>query len=319
MGRPKGSTKKKPEEVDGCLPIPEDDKKEAQVKQKPNPKFDIAKKIMNEINRKVGKPVLKMASEELPLERIPFGNKHLDKLTGGGIPHRRFNIIWGPKSAGKTTLCYKLIAEAQKQGKVCALIDMERTFDPIWAQKMGVNLEELILINEFNSAEEAMDAFISITRSKGIDLVVLDSIQALSPKGEQETKKGVEKSLEDDTMALLARKLSQFFRIASGSVYSSNVAIVLVGQARTNLGGFIAFDQLSGGHALHHWSTLTLQVRRGAKSDNPVKKVTVDGKKEEVTLGFSCNIKLEKRKVSSEVEGSEVKIPFYYEDGFREE
>lgn len=323
MGRPKGSKNtNKVKHINSnckdsatCLPHGET----GEVKEKTvvkNEKLEKLKKLMGEVNREHGSNALKFASEEEILERISFGVKEVDELTGGGIPYGRFSIIWGPKSAGKTTLCYNLISQAQKQGKVCAFIDLERTYDPKWAEKMGVDNNTLVLGSSYETAESAMDDFINITKNQAADLIILDSIQALSPKGEQETKKGVSKSLEDDTMALLARKLSQFFRIASASVYTGKVAIVLIGQARTNLGGFIAFDSLSGGHALSHWSSMTLKVARGPKSENPVEKKKIDGKTVEEVIGFSSNITLEKRKLESAVEGSHIEIPFYFETGY---
>ncbi len=279
-------------------------------------------KLINEINRDKGAGALKFASSEETPDRISFGDVELDDLSGGGIPHKRFSIIWGAKSAGKSTLCYNVIAEAQKEGKICAYIDLERTFDPVWAKKQGVDLETLVLGSAYATAESAMDDFIKFTKSGAVDLIILDSVQALSPKGEQETKKGKEKSLEDDTMALLARKLSQFFRISSSSVYTGNVAILLIGQARTNLGGFIAFDSLSGGHALNHWSSMTLHIGRGAKADAPTEKIKVEGKTEDKVVGFNCVVKLEKIKISSKTgnkttpEGTNVNLPFYFESGF---
>lgn len=326
MGRPKGSTNKSNKT---SVAVAESSATKEQIKEPDNSRLDALKKVINEVNRNHKSTLLKFASEEQAPDRISFGIPAVDELTGGGIAHKRFTILWGPKSAGKTTLCYKAIAEAQKKDKLCAFIDLERTFDPVWATKMGVQLDKLVLGNEFKTAEEAMDFFINLVKNKVIDFIVLDSIQALSPKGEQETKKGVEKSLEDDTMALLARKLSQFFRIASGSVYSGNVAILLVGQARTNLGGFIAFDQLSGGNALAHWSTMTMALRRGPKKDDPTKseKIEIEEKQEdgsvkikkktvETVIGFNSVIKLEKRKIASAVEGTEISLPFYFEDGF---
>ena len=322
MARPKGSVNKSNKIATA---VAESSSKKEETKEASNARLDALKKVLNEVNRAHKSTLLKFASEEQAPDRISFGIPAVDELTGGGIAHKRFTILWGPKSAGKTTLCYKAIAEAQKSDKLCAFIDLERTFDPVWATKMGVQLDKLVLGNEFKTAEEAMDFFINLVKNKVIDFIVLDSIQALSPKGEQETKKGVEKSLEDDTMALLARKLSQFFRIASGSVYSGNVAILLVGQARTNLGGFIAFDQLSGGNALAHWSTMTMALRRGPKKDDPIEATTIeeeqeDGsikkKRKEVAIGFNSVIKLEKRKIASAVEGTEISLPFYFKDGF---
>jgi RecA/RadA recombinase len=206
-------------------------------------------------------------------------------------------------------------------GKVCALLDIERTFDPVYAVRYGVDLEKLVLINQYETAEEALDFFIKLVKEGAIDLGILDSIQSLSPKGEQETKKGVTKSLEDDTMALLARKLSQFFRMTAGSVFNNKVAVLLIGQSRMDLGGFIAFETLSGGKALAHWSSMTLRLKRGSKSDSPTIKVkdVETGKSKEEIVGFACNMKLEKTKIQSQVEGSEITIPFYFREGFKGE
>ncbi len=274
-------------------------------------------KFMNETNREYKSTVLKWGSSELPPERISFGIASLDQLTGGGIPHKRFSVIWGSKGTGKSTLAYNLITSAQKKKKLCAYIDLERSFEGERAKKIGVNLEELVLATEFDNAEQALDTLIDMCRKKVIDVIILDSLQALSPKGEQETKTGKEKSLEDDTMALLARKLSQFFRMSASGVYKGDVAIVLIGQARMNLGGFIALESLSGGHALQHWSALTLQLRRGTKSDAPTKQIQTEKGKEKMIIGFDSVIKLEKVKISgTAIEGSKIHIPFLFKTGF---
>jgi len=275
--------------------------------------------LMNEKNREFKYPILKFASQEPPVTRISFGEKHIDELTGGGLPSKRFSIIWGPKGSSKSTVCCKVIAEAQKIGKSCAYFDLENTFEPIWATKQGINLDTLLLGQGFVNAEQAMDAFIQIVKSKTIDVIVFDSIQAMSPTAEQQTKKGVEKSIESDEMALLARKLSKFFRVAAGSVYRSDVTVLLVGQTRMNLGGFFALETLSGGHALQHWSSMTIHITRGSKADAPTQRITgTDGESERVPIGFDCIIKLEKRKVDSRPEGSKIHIPFYFECGFKE-
>jgi RecA/RadA recombinase len=281
-------------------------------------------KIMNDTNRGFKRTVLKFGIDELPCQRILFGLEPLDKITGGGIPCGKFSVVWGTKGVGKTTLAYKAIAEAQKMGKLCAFIDLERSFEVSRAKQFGVNVDDLVLANIFNNAEEAMDTLITMCREQVLDFIVLDSIQALSPLGEQETKKGKEKSIADDDMALLARKLSKFFRVSSSGVYEGNVAVLLIGQARTNLGGFIAFDSLSGGHALAHWNALTIQLRRGTKSDAPTEKVDTGeedekGKKifTEIEIGFQSVIKLEKTKISSEIEGTTIKLPYLFKEGFQ--
>jgi protein RecA len=268
---------------------------------------------------------LQPASAVVAKERIPFPLEELNKLTGGGIPSGTFSVIWGNKSSGKTTMVYSLIAEAQKMGKKCAMLDIENSFDGSWAAKAGVNLDTLLVGNKFKTAEEAMDTLIKLTQDQVVDFIIVDSIQALSPQAEQQDKKG-QKSTASETMALLARKLSQFFRMCAGDVARGKVAVLLIGQARTSLGGYVALETLSGGHALQHWSSMTIHIRRGQKKDAPVEKyketfIDPETQKERYKtkariIGFNCVIKLEKTKLKSEVEGSERQLPFYLRTGF---
>lgn len=281
-------------------------------------KLENLKKIIAESNRKYGKDTIITASNANEITRLSTGNKHIDDLIGGGVPCGRFSIFWGGKSCGKSTAILKIIAKAQKQGKICALIDAEASFDKVWATKQGVNLEELILMQGYNTAEEALDNFIELMKSKSVDLLIIDSVSALSPKGEQETAKGKEKSIADDEMALMARKLSKFFRISTGQVHKANCAVILIGQTRTNLGGFIAFESLAGGNALSHYASLILSFKRGPKSDAPTEKVYNEETEENETVltGFSSVIRIDKTKISSKIEGSEVVLPFMFENGF---
>jgi recombination protein RecA len=282
-------------------------------------------KLMNEKNREYKDPqFLKFAKDEPEPTRTLFGLKELDELTGG-VPSKRFSIIWGPKSAGKSTLANMLISQAQKNHKICALIDLEKAYDKKRAELFGVNVDDLVIGNAFDNAEQAMDTLIAMCKEKAIDFIVIDSIQALSPKGEQETKKGKLKSVEDDEMALLARKLSKFFRVSASGVYKGDVTIILIGQTRMDIGGFIALETLSGGHALQHWSTMTLQIRRGPKAESPTEKIVLEetdeeGKpiKVERIIGFQAIIKLEKIKISgAKMEGSDIRLPFFFEKGFK--
>jgi RecA/RadA recombinase len=285
---------------------------------KMNPKL---KECVADLTKKFGHEIIHMAKDEKVRDKISFIIPEVNKMIGGGIRHGSFSIIWGNKSTAKTTAVYYLIAQAQKENKTCFYIDLEHSFDPEWAKKCGVNLDTL-LIGHFENAEEAMDTLIKMSKEKAVDFIILDSVQSLSPKGEQETKKGVEKSTEDDTMALLARKLSQFFRMAGSAVYTGNVAVLLIGQARTDLGGFIKLDTLSGGHALNHWSVLTIKFHRGQKVDAPTYKFEILDKKDkkikkEIIIGFSLVIRVEKTKVSgSAPENTELRIPFYFGFGF---
>jgi RecA/RadA recombinase len=188
----------------------------------------------------------------------------------------------------------------------------------MWAEKMGIDLNRL-LVARFPVAEEAFDSIIKLCNEKCVNLIVLDSIQSLSPTGEKVTKTGKEKSVEDDTFALLARKLSQFFRMTASGVAKGKVAILLIGQARTDLGSFIKLDALSGGHALQHWSAITLKAYRGSKADAPRFKFKINGKAREIIIGFSLNIKIEKTKISGTApENSSIMLPFYYEYAFIE-
>lgn len=279
----------------------------------PNPNLN---KVVNELSKRFGSDIFHLASEEPDKERIPFGIDQFDKMVGGGIPLGLFTVLWGNKSAAKTTLAYMAVAQAQQKGKQCFFIDLEGSFDKAWASKMGVQLDKL-LIARFKNAEEVMDTIIKLTNEKAVDFIVLDSVQSLSPKGEQETKQGKEKSVEDDTMALLARKLSQFLRMSASGVAKGKVGILLIGQARTDLGSFIKFDTLSGGHALHHWASMTIKTYRGTKADAPRYKFKVDGKTKELIIGFDLCLRLEKTKSPGTApENTTVRIPFYYEYGF---
>jgi len=282
-------------------------------------------KIMNEINRENKCVVLKFAKDEPDKERLPFGYKCLDKLTGGGILRGNFTTIWGSKGTGKTSIAYRMIAEAQKNGLIAAYIDMEKAYDAEWAKSFGVDTEELIYF-ACDTAEDTLDIFIKLTKEKVVDLIVLDSIQSLSPHGEQYEGKGEkEKSLVSDTMALLARKLSQFFRIVTPYVSKAKCAVLLIGQARMDLGSFIKMETLSGGHALLHNSRLILRLRRGQKADAPFEIIEIEeedekGKKIKVKkqMGFSLHITVEKSQLKNCIENTDLRILFYYKDGIHE-
>jgi recombination protein RecA len=281
-------------------------------KMDPKEKLALLKREVAALNKKFDKEVVTFGSTKI-MQRIPFKSVSLNEITGGGVPCGRFSVIWGGKGSAKTTTCYDLVSNAQKIGKTCLWIDFERSFDPTWATTQGVNVDELLIAPAFDNAEDAMDMIISLTKSKAIDLIIVDSIQGLSPMGEQENKKGVGKSMADDTMALLARKLSQFFRVASGKVAESDCTVVMIGQTRLDLGGFITLDKLSGGNALEHWSSMTIHVRRGAKKDAPTKKVHG----EEVLDGFDIVARVDKSKMGPD-EGKTTHVKFLFGVGIQD-
>ena len=290
--------------------------------QKRKEKLNIVLREINKANKEI---VLTYASSLEAKGRLSFGYKCLDKLTGGGFPCGSYTTIWGSKGAGKTTIAYKAIATAQKQGKIVTYINVERSYDPEWAKKFEVDTDSLVVV-ECQTAEQVLDTVIKLCKEKVVDLIVLDSIQGLSPKGEQyKGKADKQKSIEDDTMALLARKLSQFFRMATPHVANAKCAVLLIGQARMDLGSFIKMETLSGGHALLHNSRLILRVRRGQKADAPFEKretdeLTEKGKKvkEKIQLGFDLVIHVNKSQIQNCIEGTEIHVPFYYEKGIME-
>ncbi len=298
--------------------------KRAKKIERPNPKnkkekMDLVKNLMREGNKKYEGVSMHFGKQEKDWGLASTGIPEIDEFLGGGFPHSKPSIIWGGEATGKSTLMYLVIAQAQREGKVVAYLDIENSFNKERAELFGVDLEELI-IGHFKVAEHAMNTIIDLTNNKAVDVIILDSIHSLSPKGEQEEKSGKDKSVENDTMALLARKLAQFFRMASSGIYTSNCAFIMVGQTRTSV-GFIAYETLSGGHALKHNSVLTVNIRKGQKADAPTKNITKeDGKKEKIIVGFDAVLKIDKSKMSdSATEGTKLHIPFYFDRGFIQE
>jgi recombination protein RecA len=322
----RGRPKKKKEVIGNDEVLIPSDGTPSTISKEQQEKKDKLNSILRELN-KGKKGIINYASTLENRERQSFGYKCLDKLTGGGILRGSFTTLYGHKGCGKSTIAYKLIATAQKENKICAYLDVERSYDPEWAKKFGVDTEKLVYI-ACPIAEEVLDILIKLCREKVVDFICLDSIQGLSPSGEQyEGKAKKEKSVEADTMALLARKLSQFFRMAMPYVAEAKCAVLLIGQVRTDLGSFIKMDTLSGGHALLHNSRLILKIRRGQKADaltEKVEKIVLDEEGDEVKkkvnkiVGFDCVISVEKSQVKDCIENEEVHIPFHFIKGIQE-
>ena len=282
---------------------------------------------MKGFNKKTKDKMFDFADNSPDKEVIPFGIKELDDFLGGGVSLRKITVDYGAEDTGKSTRALHLVGNAQKEGKLCCYIDMENKFDKARAEQMGVKLDELAIMQGVTTAEAAMDAIITLAKEQAVDLIIVDSIQAMSPKGEQETKKGKLKSIEDDEMALLARKLGKFFRVAGPQVFRGKVAVYMIGQIRMNIGGFFAFADLSGGAALKHYMSQCIYSRKGQKSDAPVEKIKEyfedpEGKQRYKTVskpvGFDCVLKMIKSHVSdSAKENEEIHVPFYYETGFK--
>lgn len=282
---------------------------------------------MKSLNKTMGEEYLTFAEENQEVEKLKTGIVPVDNLIGHGLRCGHVTVVYGASASGKSTLVYQTIANMQKEGKICALIDIEHSFEAPRGLQFGVNLEDLILIQKCTNAEQSMDIIIALCREKVVDFIALDSIHALSPKQEQETKAGKAKSMEDDNIALLARKLSEFFRKVGSHLFNAKIPLLLVGQCRiSGIGTFMVRASLGAGEAIKFYMYTCLFMRRGQGSDAPTEPTKVyyldpDGglhhetRKEQI--GFDSVIKLEKTKSSdSAKENTEIHLPFYYETGF---
>jgi protein RecA len=280
---------------------------------------------MKKINKINNESLAVFAEDTTISDVLPSGINTVDKLIGKGFKKGNFTILWGGESVGKSTLALQTIATAQNNGQIACYLDMERSFDATRAIELGVNLEELMLVSNCQTAEQALEIIRSLSKDKAVDMIILDSVQSMSPIGEQENK-GKERELASKEMAELARTLSKFFRVVAPDVYRAKIACILIGQVRMNLGSFIVKAELSGGLALKHFAYQSVFMRRGQKADAPVQKfkeyfIDPDGKIRSRTIGeevgFDTVLKLSKTKSSlSEKEGSEIHVPFVYDKGF---
>ncbi len=192
----------------------------------------------------------------MKIEAIPTGSISLDLALGiGGIPRGRITEIYGPEASGKTTICQHIIAEAQKLGGVAAFVDVEHAFEPAYAAKCGVNIEEL-LISQPDTGEQALEITEALVRSGAVDIVVIDSVAALVPRAEIEGEMG------DSHMGLQARLMSQALRKLSGAIKRSNTAVIFTNQLRQKIG--IMFgnpETTTGGMALKFYASIRMDVR----------------------------------------------------------
>lgn len=297
-------------------------KKEPEVKKdtKELSKQEKLKLVMRDINKKMGTEIVKQANKVEIKERLSTGILELDKMIGGGIVRGLTTTIWGSKGSAKSSIAYSTIASAQKNKLVCAYIDVERAFDPERAKLFGVDIDsETFLYIAAETAENVLDVILKLTKEKVVDLIILDSLNGMAAHDElYEGKAENEKSVQDTTMALIARKLSQFFRMTIPYISEAKCALMLIAQSRVDLGGFIKLEVLSGGHALAHNSRLILKVRHGQGADSPTKKIkNEEGKTESIKIGFPLVIRVDKSQIGGCTEGSEINIPYYFLSGFQ--
>lgn len=214
---------------------------------------------LSQIERQFGKgSIMKLGDNKtMDIETISTGSLGLDIALGaGGLPLGRVVEIYGPESSGKTTLTLEVIAEAQRNGKVCAFIDAEHALDPVYAEKLGVNINEL-LISQPDTGEQALEIVDMLTRSGAIDVIVVDSVAALTPKAE------IEGDMGDSHMGLQARMLSQAMRKLTGNLKKSNTMLIFINQIRMKIGVmFGSPETTTGGNALKFYASVRLDIRR---------------------------------------------------------
>jgi len=197
------------------------------------------------------------ASSRLAIEAIPTGSIALDIALGiGGVPRGRVVEIFGPESSGKTTLAQHIIAEAQKMGGVCAFIDAEHAFDPIYAARCGVKIDDL-LVSQPDTGEQALEICEMLVRSNAIDVIVIDSVAALVPRAEIEGEMG------DSMPGMQARLMSQALRKLSGAISKSRTVVIFINQLRMKIGVmFGSPETTTGGQALKFYASVRLDIRR---------------------------------------------------------
>ncbi|MCU0833614.1 MAG: recombinase RecA [Chromatiaceae bacterium] len=240
---------------------------------------------LTQIERQFGKgSVMRMgdAAAVRAVEVISTGSLGLDVALGvGGVPKGRVVEIYGPESSGKTTLTLHIIAEAQKQGGTCAFVDAEHALDPVYAEKLGVKIEEL-LVSQPDTGEQALEITDMLVRSGAVDVVVVDSVAALTPKAEIEGEMG------DSHVGLQARLMSQALRKLTGNIKRSNCVVIFINQIRMKIGVmFGSPETTTGGNALKFYASVRLDIRRiGAI------------KKGEEVIGNETRVKVVKNKVA---------------------
>ncbi|MBC34375.1 MAG: recombinase RecA [Rickettsiales bacterium] len=228
-------------------------------------KIKTLESTINQIERNFGKGSVMRLGEKgvIDIETISSGSLSLDIALGiGGLPKGRIVEIYGPESSGKTTLALHVIAEAQKNGGTCAFVDAEHALDPVYAKKLGVNTDDM-LISQPDFGEQALEIADTLVNSSAIDVLVIDSVAALVPRAEIEGEMG------DSHMGLHARLMSQALRKLTGSISKSNSLVIFINQIRQKIGVMFGNPETTtGGNALKFYASVRMDIRRiGAIKD----------------------------------------------------
>lgn len=242
---------------------------------------------LSQIEHSFGKgAIMKLGeAQKIAVETIPTGSISLDIALGGGVPKGRVIEIFGPESSGKTTLTLHIIAEAQKRGGQVAFIDAEHALDPDYAHKIGVDVENL-LISQPDSGEQALEITETLVRSNAIDVIVVDSVAALTPKAE------IEGDMGDSHMGLQARLMSQALRKLTSAISRSKTTVIFINQLRMKIGVMFGNPETTtGGQALKFYSSVRMDIRSIGK----IEEGTGDEKK---ILGNRVRVKIVKNKIA---------------------
>ena len=256
------------------------------LKENPEDKLKALEMAIGQIEKSFGKgSVMKLGQNEsvVDIEAISSGSLSLDIALGiGGFPKGRIVEIYGPESSGKTTLALHVLAEAQKNGGTCAFIDAEHALDTIYAKKLGVNVDELV-ISQPDAGEQALEITDTLVRSGAVDVLVVDSVAALTPRAELEGEMG------DHHVGLHARLMSQALRKLTSSISKSNCLVIFINQIRLKIGVMFGNPETTtGGNALKFYSSVRIDIRRiGAI------------KERDDIIGNQTRVKVVKNKVSA--------------------